>query len=382
MKILLTGGGTGGHFYPIIAVAESIRKIVKEDKLLDAELYYMAPSRYDDRALFENQIIYVSSYAGKMRRYFSLLNVVDTIKTALGILKATVDVWRIYPDVVFSKGGYVSVPVLFAARLLRIPVVIHESDSHPGRANLWAAKFAQKIALSYGEAAKYFAAPGITEKVAFTGNPIRKEIQETLITGADQLFGITESAPMILIIGGSQGSQKMNEAIIGILPELVKKYYVVHQTGKNNIEEMTSTANVILRDSVYASRYKPLAYLNNLTLRTAAGQAAQSGLIISRAGSQIFEIALWGIPSIIIPIPEAISHDQTSNAFAYQTSGACSVIEESNLTPHVLLGEIDRIIENTHLTQTMKAGATKFARKDAADTIARELIRIALTHAE
>lgn len=373
MKILLTGGGTGGHFYPIIAVAESIRKIVKEDKLLDAELYYMAPSEYDPRMLFENGIIFEKCYAGKMRRYFSLKNVIDAVKTFVGILRAIVTVWRIYPDVVFGKGGYVSVPALFAARLLRIPVVIHESDSHPGRANLWAAKFAEKIAVSYKEAAKYFP----EDKVAFTGNPVRREIIEPIKEGGREFLQLEDDIPLILIIGGSQGSQKINEAIIEILRELVKKYYIVHQTGKDNIEEMTGTANVILNESIYRNRYKPFAYLNNLSLRMVAGQAS---LILSRAGSQIFEIALWKVPSIIIPIPEDISHDQKSNAFAYAASGACSVIEEVNLTPHVLSAEIDRIITHPEVAANMRKGALDFAQKGASDTIARELIRIALTH--
>jgi len=373
MKILFTGGGTGGHFYPLIAVAEAVRKIQVEEKLLDASLYYMAPSKYDERALFENGMLYQKSYAGKVRRYFSILNFFDLFKIAYGVVNAVIDVWNIYPDVVFSKGGYVSFPVLFAARILRIPVIIHESDSHPGRVSLWSAKFAQKIALSYQEAAKYFPA----DKVAFTGNPIRKEIRETLKEGAREFLRLSDDIPLVVILGGSQGSRKMNDAVIDILPDLVKKYYVIHQTGKNNIDEMTNTAKVILNESVFADRYKPFAYLNNLALRMAAGQA---NLIISRAGSTIFEIALWKVPSIIIPIPEEISHDQKSNAFAYASSGACAVIEEANLTPHVLSAEIDRIIGRPEVAEAMKRGAESFARKDAADTIAREIIRIALTH--
>ncbi|MBX4209493.1 UDP-N-acetylglucosamine--N-acetylmuramyl-(pentapeptide) pyrophosphoryl-undecaprenol N-acetylglucosamine transferase [Candidatus Parcubacteria bacterium] len=373
MKILLTGGGTGGHFYPIIAIAESIRQIAKDERLIDATLYYMGPAQYDEKALFENGIIFEKSYAGKMRRYFSLLNVVDVFKTALGVIKAVMSVWRIYPDVVFGKGGYVSFPVLFAARLLGIPVVIHESDSHPGRVNLWAGKFAKRIALSYREAASYFP----KDKVALTGNPVRKEIVEPIHDGAREYLKLDDTIPTILILGGSQGSQKINEAVIGILPDLVKRYYVIHQTGKDNLDEISHTAQVILNESIHRDRYKPFAYLNTLALRMAAGAAA---LIVSRAGSTIFEIALWKIPSIIIPIPEEISHDQTSNAFAYAASGACSVIEEVNLTPHVLASEIDRIVEKKEVAEAMKKGAESFARKDASDKIAREIMKIALSH--
>ncbi|MFA6095248.1 MAG: UDP-N-acetylglucosamine--N-acetylmuramyl-(pentapeptide) pyrophosphoryl-undecaprenol N-acetylglucosamine transferase [Candidatus Paceibacterota bacterium] len=373
MKILLTGGGTGGHFYPIIAIAESIRKIAKEDKILDPTLYYMAPSKYDERMLFENGIIYKTCFAGKVRRYFSLLNVTDTIKTAVGILKAIIDVWSIFPDVVFGKGGYVSFPVLFAARLFSIPVVIHESDSHPGRVNLWAGKFAKRIALSYREAAKYFPA----DKVAFTGNPVRKEIVEPVREGARDFLKLDTGIPVILILGGSQGSRRINDALIEILPDLVKKYSIIHQAGKDNLEEMTNTAAVVLGESIHRDRYKPFAYLNNLAMRMAAGVA---DVVISRAGSTIFEIALWGLPSIVIPIPEDVSHDQTSNAFAYAASGACAVIEEVNLSPHILSAEIDRIVEKPEVNAAMRKGAQSFAQRDAAEKIAREVISIALSH--
>ena len=373
MKILLTGGGTGGHFYPIVAIAESIRKIAKEEKLLDASIYYMAPSPYNERILFENGILYRVSFAGKVRRYFSLLNVTDLVKTAFGVLKACFDVWSIFPDVVFGKGGYVSFPVLFAARLFRIPVVIHESDSHPGRVNLWAGKFAKRIALSYREAAQYFPA----EKVAFTGNPIRKDIMEPIREGARDFLKLDTGVPVILILGGSQGSARINEVIMDILPELVKKYSVIHQTGKNNFDEMSNTAKVVLDKSLNHERYKPFDYLNALTLRMAAGSA---DIVISRAGSTIFEIAAWGIPSIIVPIPEGVSHDQTSNAFAYAASGACSVVEEVNLTPHIFISEIDRILNNPAIIEAMKKGAESFTHKDAAAKIAREIVNIALDH--
>src|ERR1035437_2820610 len=149
MKILFTGGGTGGHFYPIMGVVQAINKVIKDQHLLPPDLYYMAPMPYDARALFENNIIYRPISAGKIRRYFSILNFFDLFKTAWGVFKATYAVYKLYPDVVFGKGGYASFPVLFAAKFLRIPVIIHESDSKPGRVNAWAAKFARRIAISY-----------------------------------------------------------------------------------------------------------------------------------------------------------------------------------------------------------------------------------------
>lgn len=373
MKILLTGGGTGGHVYPLIAVAQSIRKIIKEEKLLEATIYYMAPSKYNEQALLENGIIYKPCFAGKVRRYFSLLNVVDLFKTFTGVLRALIDVYNIFPDVVFSKGGYVSFPALVAARVFGIPVVIHESDSTPGRVNAWSGKFAKRIAVSYPQAATFFD----EKKVAHTGNPIRKEIEIPLKEGSFEHFQFEKDLPVILILGGSQGSQKINDVIIDILPELVEKYNIIHQTGKNHITEVKNTADVVLGTSQNKSRYKALAYLDTLSMRLATGCAS---LIISRAGSAIFEIAAWGIPSIIIPIPEEISHDQRSNAFAYASTGACSVIEEVNMTPHIVSAEIDRILLTQSVTERMKQGTEAFRHPHAADTIAREIINIALTH--
>lgn len=373
MKILLAGGGSGGHFYPIIAVAESLRKIIKEEKFIDAQIYYMASSPYDERLLFENGIIFKRSYAGKIRRYFSIKNIFDYVKTAVGTLKAIINIWSIYPDVVFGKGGYESFPALFAAKLLHIPVVIHESDSKPGRVNAWAGKFAKRIALSYESAGEYFP----KDKLALTGNPVRAEIMDPITTGAMKFFALEENLPVILVIGGSQGSKKINESILDIIPDLVDEYSVIHQTGKSNFKEVSETADVVLKDNAHKSRYKILSYFNVLALRMAAGA---SSIIISRAGSTIFEIALWKKPSIIIPIPEEVSHDQTSNAFAYAAAGACSVIEESNLTPHVLLAEIRRILENPAISSKMIAATKTFASRDAADKIAREIVSIALSH--
>src|SRR3989344_5842659 len=156
MKIVVTGGGTGGHFYPIISVVENIREISKELKLLDPKIYYIAPRPYDEKALFENEIIFKKNIAGKRRLYFSIFNFIDLLKTFWGVLTAIWTIYVIFPDVVFAKGGYASFPVLLAAKFFGIPVIIHESDSVPGRVNLWASKFAKKIAVSYPETVDLF----------------------------------------------------------------------------------------------------------------------------------------------------------------------------------------------------------------------------------
>jgi UDP-N-acetylglucosamine--N-acetylmuramyl-(pentapeptide) pyrophosphoryl-undecaprenol N-acetylglucosamine transferase len=373
MKILFSGGGTGGHFYPIIAVAEAVREEAKERKILMPEMWFMAPTKYNPRALFDNDLTFVQVPAGKMRRYFSILNFTDMFKTVYGVMAAFFAMFDIYPDVVFGKGGYASFPGLLAARILRIPVVIHESDNHPGRVNAWAAKFAKKIAVSYPEAAKYFP----KDKVAYTGNPIRKEIMIPLSNGAIDYLKLEEKIPVIFIIGGSQGSEFINNIIIDAAPELIKHFQIIHQTGKGNFKEVSETMAFILKDHPNVSRYKPFDYLDDLAMRMSAGVAS---VVVSRGGSSIFEIAAWKLPSIIVPLNPEISHDQTENAFSYARSGACTVIEEKNLTSHILIAEIERIINNPAIQEKMKIGAQSFARLDSAREIARVVLEIALEH--
>lgn len=373
MKILFTGGGTGGHFYPIIAVAEEVNNLVKEHKIANMELYFMSPTPYNSGELFNNKLIYKKNYAGKLRRYFSILNFFDLFKTFWGIIKSTWDIYLIYPDVVFGKGGYASFPAIFAARILRIPVVIHESDSIPGRVNLWAGKFAVRVALSYPDAAKYFK----KETIALTGNPIRKDLNVALTSNAHEFLHLDPSIPTIFIIGGSLGSQSINEVVTEALPTLLKEYQVIHQTGKRNIAEVRQIVDAVLLNNPHKERYHSYDYMDNLAVRSAAGAAK---IIVSRAGSTIFEIASWALPSIIIPIDESISHDQSKNAFAYARTGAAVVIEEPNLTSNILIAEINRITKDDVVYNNMKEATKQSVHPDAAKLIAEELLKISLSH--
>ena len=378
MKILLTGGGSGGHFYPIIAIAEELNQISKDNRLLRPEIFYMSTNPYNDGLLFEKNISFEKIRAGKIRRKLGAVNIIfnilDLFKTVWGALFALWKMFIIYPDVVFGKGGYASFPALFSARLLMIPVVIHESDSTPGKVNSWAGKFARRVAISYPEAAKFFP----KDKTAYTGNPIRTEVLETMPSlEAHQFFKLDPKVQTILILGGSQGSKFINEVIMDSLPELVSKYQIIHQTGKKNIKVIEETRDIVLVNNKNKDRYIPIEYLNVLNLRASAGAA---DIIISRAGSTIFEIAVWGKPSIIIPIPEPTSHDQRMNAYAYARSGASIVIEEKNLASHVLISEIERILSSPNEIEKMHRSALAFARKDSAKLIAREIIAIALEH--
>lgn len=374
MKIIFTGGGSGGHFYPIIAVAQALRDVIKEEKLIQPQLYFLSPDPYNKVELFDNGIIYKKIYAGKKRIYKSSKNFFDLFKTFFGIIKALWVVFMIYPDVIFSKGGYGAFPVVFAAKILRIPVMIHESDCVPGRVNQWTGKFAKKIAVSFEEAGEYFEKK---DRIAWTGNPIRQEILLKAKEGGHEFMDLDENLKTILILGGSQGAKRINDAILDILPYLLDKYQIIHQAGQNNFEDVKSTSEFVIEDDTLKARYKLFPNLNNIALRTSAGIA---NLIITRAGSTLFEIANWEIPSIIIPITESQGDHQRKNAFAYARFGGGIVIEENNLESSVLKQEIERIFDSEDMQEEMKKGAKKFAKPDAAKTLAKAILEIIIRH--
>ena len=375
MKVVFTGGGTGGHFYPIIAIIERLNELLEREKFIDVEIYYLSDNPYDERILFENGVRFKKLTAGKLRRYFSFLNVIDLFKTIFGVIRAIGALYVLYPDVVVGKGGYASFPTLIAARILRIPVIIHESDSVPGRANIIASKFARRIAVSYPEAAEFFP----KEKTAFTGNPIRRAVAIPMREGAHDILKLDSTVPIILILGGSQGAAIINDAIMQAAPRLTEKYQIIHQVGVKNLDAMQNMAEVVMGKSQYRDRYKMYGYLNEITLRTSAGVAS---LVISRAGSTIFEIAAWGIPSIIVPITDSNGDHQRKNAYAYARAGGCIVIEEANLTTNLISSEIERLMTDTPLREKMSTSAKSFAKNDAAEKIAEEVLFVLKEHAK
>jgi UDP-N-acetylglucosamine--N-acetylmuramyl-(pentapeptide) pyrophosphoryl-undecaprenol N-acetylglucosamine transferase len=374
MKIVLAGGGSGGHFYPLVAVTEAIRDLASDQKILQPKVYYIAPNPYNAGILFDMEIEYIKIHCGaRVRRYFSIKNIYDIMLTAWGFVEAFFKVFFIFPDVIFSKGGLMSLPVVYAGRILRIPIVIHEGDSYPGRANLKAGKFARRIAVSFAEAGQFFD----EKKVAHTGNPLRKEIMIPATSGAREYLGLEPEPPVLFIMGGSLGSEKINNVIMDALPNLVEKFEIIHQTGKLNFVDVKGEASVILENSNFKHRYHCFDYLNPLAMRMTAGVAS---IVISRGGSTIFEIAAWGIPSILIPISDSNGDHQRKNSYNYARSGGAFVIEENNLTPEILQIELNDILKDTNRFQRMKQGALSFAKPDASKKVAEVILNIALTH--
>ena len=378
MKIVFTGGGSGGHFYPIIAVAEELRDLVAKAHRRDPELYFISPTPYDAHALFANDISFIASNAGKIRRYKALANVTDFFVTLFGTISTFFILLKIVPDVVFSKGGYGSVPTILAASLLRIPIVIHESDSRPGRANLLAARFAKRIAITYPSSLTFFPSK-YRDKIAITGIPVRRSLQHTQNRESSKPLGLEKGIPTILVLGGSAGSAKINEVILDALPQLTSFANVIHQTGKDNFEEVKNLSTHISKKNEHSERYYPFSYLTKESLSQALHA---SDLVLSRAGStSITEISLWSKPAILIPIPEQVSHDQKTNAYEYARLGGAVVIEEQNLSAHILTSEVRRITSSREVSNSMSEKGSVFANPHAANIIATELFTIASSHA-
>lgn len=368
MRVAFVGGGTGGHFYPLVAVAEELGKSDKKP-----DMYYIGPSPYEEVELKRLGIKYIWCPAGKLSIYFSFKNFLNPFFTFIGIFVAIWKLYIIYPDVIFSKGSYTSVPVLLAAWFLRIPVVIHESDVVPGRANKIAKKFAKYIAISYDDAIKYFDA----EKTALVGIPMREAIK---VKQADPFsyLGIPNDLPLIYVTGGSLGAERLNNIILRALDELLPNYRIFHQTGSAHQDELHITVKALISDPELQSRY----YIQgNVPSDVVAALLQASSLVITRAGSTtLSEIAFHGKPSIVIPIPEDISRDQLSNAYAYARSGAATVIEEYNLTETLLVSEINDIIGNSEKWQSMSKSAHDFSLPDATQKIASILLKIGDDH--
>lgn len=367
MKIVITGAG-GGHFYPLIAVVESIQKEVFIQKLTQPEVFFFSDKPYDEKALFENNIKFILIPAGKLRLYPSIETLTDIFKTFWGCIVAIFKLYSLYPDVVFVKGGYASFPTIFAARFLSIPVVVHESDTVPGRTTTFAGKFAIRVGISYGEAAPFFP----KETTALTGQPIREAILPK--EGYTRPYPKKER-PVIMILCGSQGSQRINSAILQILEELLNHYDIVHQVGVGNVDEMKNITSEMLKNHKYKEHYFMDGFIDVSLFYP------KVDLVITRGSSSMFEITMWRLPMIVVPIPETISRDQCSNAYAMARSGVASVIEENNMSKSIIFSEISRILDSEENYNKMSENGAKFENsRFAAINIGRELVRICLSH--
>lgn len=325
-RIILTGGGTAGHVTPCIALLPELKKE-------GYDIHYIGSYQGIERKLIEDyDIPYHGISSGKFRRYFDPKNFSDPFKVMKGYLEACRLMKMLKPDIVFSKGGFVSVPVVLAAKKYKIPVIIHESDMTPGLANKIAIPNAKKICANFPETIRFLPA----DKAVLTGTPIRKELfTGNKLRGLD-FCGFTANKPVILIIGGSTGSRAINELIRGMLATLLKDFQVIHLCGKGNLKDNLDGM------SGYVQYEYILNELNDLL--------AAADLVISRAGANaICELLALRKPNILIPLPQGASRgDQILNAESFEHQGYSLVLKEEDLSLSSLLKAIEEVMNNKH----------------------------------
>jgi len=370
MRILFTGGGSGGHIYPIIAVARALREMsIKEGASL--ELMFVGSGDFDTSILAKEGIAVYHISAGKIRRYASLLLPWDIMKTMLGIVYAFFLLWWIMPDVIFAKGSYGSFAIALVGRVYLVPLFVHESDSRPGLVNRILGTIATRVGVAFPEALSSFSA----KKTALVGNPVRTALTKGTREEAQSIFHLQGGKPVVLILGGSQGSTRINALIAETLHELLIRYEIIHQCGEKNTDLFAKELNEVYElDAAHLPSYHLKGFL---TEREEAAAFAVADFIISRAGAgSIHEIALAEKPSLLIPLPESSSGHQQANAFYYARLGGATVIEEENLTPHILLNEIANTLASPEKRAQMSKAAKEFVKPEAAATIAKELVEM------
>lgn len=323
-KIILTGGGTAGHVTPNIALLPSLRKAGFTIS------YIGSYNGIENQLIKEQDIPYYSISSGKLRRYFDIKNFSDPFKVIKGLGQSIRLMHKLKPDIVFSKGGFVSVPVILAAKFCHVPSIIHESDLTPGLANKLAIPNAAKVCCNFPETLQYLP----EGKAVLTGSPIRSELLSGNKENARRLCGFSQEKPVLFVIGGSSGSKFINGSIRGLLPELLKTYQVIHMCGKGHLEESLNRTE----------GYKQFEYigagLNDIF--------ALADLVVSRAGANsICELLALRKPNILIPLSANASRgDQILNAQSFEKQGFSVVIEEEIITPGKLLNIIHETYQN------------------------------------
>ncbi|KOO43540.1 undecaprenyldiphospho-muramoylpentapeptide beta-N-acetylglucosaminyltransferase [Priestia koreensis] len=335
--VVFTGGGSAGHVTPNIA-------IMNELDPQKWDIHYIGSRKGIEKELITKiNIPYHGISSGKLRRYIDLENVKDVFRVIKGIMDARRVLRKLKPAVVFSKGGFVTVPVIMAAKSLNIPVYLHESDLTPGLANKIAQRFAAKIFTSFEEAAKFFP----STKTEVVGSPIRRQLFEGDALNGRRWLGFDVNRPILTVMGGSLGAKKINSSVREALPELLKEFQVVHLCGKGNLDSSLETVE----------GYKQLEYVHE----ELADILAATDFVVTRGGSNaIFEFLSLHKPMLIIPLPKSQSRgDQILNAQAFSKKGYAVVLEEEQLTKETFIEQIDYLESHGTVIQANMREATK-----------------------
>lgn len=357
--IVVTGGGSGGHVYPALEV---IRALYDLDPTL--RFAYIGQRGGVERQIVRaaelpTEVPFYGIAAEKLRRYWDWRSLAIPFAVIGGTVESMQQLLRLRPSAVLCKGGYVGVPVAIAAWLLRIPIVLHETDAAMGLANRLIAPFAARIAVSFG---REHIPKGIDRtKLVYTGQPVGRvyyQVKKPERTG---------SRPKLFITGGTYGSERLNTLTLEILPQLLERYEVTHQTGVADFVRVQAASS--------HRHYHPMATVE--TAKEMASLLAAADLVVSRAGGTLFELAVLQKPAILIPLPSAGSDHQRVNASILAAKGAVVMLDEATLTSAQLLQEISALIRDSARRAALATNIAQFARPDAAAQVARLVLEVA-----
>jgi len=371
MRVLVSGGGTGGHIYPALAIATSLRREYQ------AEILFLGS---DDG--LEKEIVPAAGFAlatvkaGKLRRYVSLETITGVMRVPLGMFQAMSIVRKFRPDVAFTSGGYVAVPAALATRVNGVPLLMHQQDVPPNLSNRLAAPLATRISVAFADSLPYFPA----RKTLLLGNPVRQvmlDVRDTTPQAARAGLGLDADVPLLLVTGGSQGARHLNQVVCQALPGLLEHCQVLQISGKDLYNETRAQADSLLadQDEALRQRYRLVPYLNEEM--PLALQAAD--LVLCRSGaSTLSELATLGKPSILVPLPPAVGGSaQQENAAMFERKGAAIVISNDDLRADILVERIQALMASQAQLATMAQAASTFAKPEATQDITKELVRIA-----
>lgn len=352
MRVLLAGGGSGGSTAPVLAVAQELRRRGP------CEFLYVGTATGPERDLVASLgIPFHTVRTGKLRRYWSLQNILDLFRLPLGLAESLALVRTFRPDVAFAAGGFAAVPPLLAASLLRRPVVIHQQDVEPGLANRILAPFATRVTVTFPPSLDHFP----RSKSCLTGNPVRHEILEGDPREARRLFGLSGERPVLLVTGGGTGALGLNRLVARATPSIVESCEILHITGRGKGVEVPRLEN----------GYRQVEFLTE----EMAHALAAADLVVSRAGlSTLTELAALGKPSLLIPMPR--SH-QNANATAFASQGAALVFQEEELTPERLATEIRALLQDGRRLAALGEAARALMPPQAEMRIADEIDKAA-----
>ena len=378
LRILVTGGGSAGHISPALAIIQTIKDVAEPSPQF---LYLGGRRGLEEEQATRAGIAFVGVETGKLRRYFSWQNFTDLARIPLGVLQSLGAVRRFRPDVVVSTGGYVSVPPVVAARLLRVPVLIHEQTVQVGLANRIAARCATKIALSW-ESALPDLAPPLRKKAFVAGNPIRTAVFGGSRDEAERLFNFDARdahLPTLYVTGGSQGARVINRAVEDALPQLLQGCKIIHQCGKQpdgqeqDFDRLEAAAQHLPPD--LARRYVYTRFIREEIKHV----FAWADLVLSRAGAgTVSELCALGKPAIYVPLVPTGGDEQTRNAQMCEAIGAAKIIRQSEIGAAKLLSELPPLLNDKTELDKMSAAARTLAKPDAARVLAQAVIELGM----